>query len=200
MKVDLQEIDELLHNSNLSEVAKAVGIPYRTLQAWKRGENKWWADTQDKLTKLQNYANMEENTMENKIKGLIAQGLEVVSKSAEEDMNAFGDWPQIFKELDIEVDESFEVDGREFVEGDEVYVSVPKSELRVERLTEVQANPRIGNYDLYFQFSEFGVWFQCPDPESELDTTMSDTWFDDNFEWVAEQIRAAGNQDFNTIF
>lgn len=57
MKVDLQEIDELLHNSNLSEVAKAVGIPYRTLQAWKLGENKWWADTQDKLTKLQNYVN-----------------------------------------------------------------------------------------------------------------------------------------------
>lgn len=59
MKVDLQEIDELLHNSNLSEVARAVGIPYRTLQAWKLGENKWWADTQDKLTKLQNYVNDE---------------------------------------------------------------------------------------------------------------------------------------------
>ena len=59
MKVDLQEIDELLHNSNLSEVARAVGIPYRTLQAWKRGENKWWTDTQDKLTKLQNYVNAE---------------------------------------------------------------------------------------------------------------------------------------------
>ena len=59
MKVDLQEIDELLHNSNLSEVARAVRIPYRTLQAWKRGENKWWTDTQDKLTKLQNYVNAE---------------------------------------------------------------------------------------------------------------------------------------------
>jgi len=59
MKVDLKEIDKLLNESNLSEVARAVGIPYRTLQAWKRGENKWWTDTQDKLTKLQNYVNDE---------------------------------------------------------------------------------------------------------------------------------------------
>lgn len=59
MKVDLKEIDKLLNESNLSEVARAVGIPYRTLQAWKLGENKWWADTQDKLTKLQNYVNDE---------------------------------------------------------------------------------------------------------------------------------------------
>lgn len=65
MKVDLDKIDELLQNSNLSEVAKAVGIPYRTLQAWKRGENKWWADTQDKLTKLQNHINLEELKMKN---------------------------------------------------------------------------------------------------------------------------------------
>lgn len=63
MKIDLNKIDELLNNSNLSEVAKAVGIPYRTLQAWKRGENKWWVDTQDKLTKLQNHINMEELKM-----------------------------------------------------------------------------------------------------------------------------------------
>lgn len=59
MKVDLKEIDKLLNESNLSEVSRAVGIPYRTLQAWKLGENKWWADTQDKLTKLQNYVNDE---------------------------------------------------------------------------------------------------------------------------------------------
>lgn len=63
MIVDLKEIDKLLNESNLSEVARAVGIPYRTLQAWKLGENKWWADTQDKLTKLQNYVNTEENKM-----------------------------------------------------------------------------------------------------------------------------------------
>jgi len=65
MKIDLKEIDELLHNSNLSEVAKAVGIPYRTLQAWKLGENKWWSDTQSKLTALQNYIDTEDNKMEN---------------------------------------------------------------------------------------------------------------------------------------
>ena len=63
MKIDLEAIDNLLKESNLSEVAKAVGIPYRTLQAWKRGENKWWSDTQDKLTRLQNHINMEENKM-----------------------------------------------------------------------------------------------------------------------------------------
>lgn len=65
MKVDLNKIDELLNNSNLNEVAKAVGIPYRTLQAWKRSENKWWTDTQDKLTRLQNHINMEEMKMKN---------------------------------------------------------------------------------------------------------------------------------------
>lgn len=65
MKVDLNKVDELLNNSNLSEVAKAVGIPYRTLQAWKRGENKWWDDTQSKLTALQNYINTEGNKVEN---------------------------------------------------------------------------------------------------------------------------------------
>ena len=63
MKIDLEAIDNLLKESNLSEVAKAVGIPYRTLQAWKLGENKWWKDTQDKLTKLQNHINVEGNTM-----------------------------------------------------------------------------------------------------------------------------------------
>ena len=45
-------VDKLLNESNLSEVARAVGIHYRTLQAWKRGENKWWTDTQEKLNKV----------------------------------------------------------------------------------------------------------------------------------------------------
>jgi len=65
MIVNLDEIKELLLNGNLSEVARETGLKYRTLQSYKLKENKWLADTIDKLEKLQTYINVEELKMKN---------------------------------------------------------------------------------------------------------------------------------------
>ena len=65
MIVNLDEIKELLLNGNMSDVARETGLKYRTLQSYKLKENKWLADTIDKLEKLQTYINVEELKMKN---------------------------------------------------------------------------------------------------------------------------------------
>lgn len=65
MIVNLDAIKELILKGNLSEVARETGLKYRTLQSYKLEENKWLADTIDKLERLQTYINMEELKMKN---------------------------------------------------------------------------------------------------------------------------------------
>lgn len=63
MKIDFKQIKDLLQNGNLAEVARETGIAYRTLQDWKLENNKWLQQAEERLTKIQNYINMEENKM-----------------------------------------------------------------------------------------------------------------------------------------
>ena len=109
MKVDLNKIDELLQNSNLSEVARAVGIPYRTLQAWKRGENKWWADTQEKLTKLQNHINLEELKMK-ETNGLELSKLLTEAKNQGADFKVLETSVQGLRGIYVELDKTVSYD------------------------------------------------------------------------------------------
>ena len=59
MKIDFEEIKNLLAKGNLSEASRQTGIAYRTLQDWKLENNKWLVEAEERLSKLQNY--IEEN-------------------------------------------------------------------------------------------------------------------------------------------
>lgn len=66
MEINLEEIRRLIDNGNLSEVSRVTGIPRRTLQDWKLGNNKWLDDVVIRLTKLQNF--IENNKGEEEMK------------------------------------------------------------------------------------------------------------------------------------
>ena len=55
MKIDLKEIEKLLREGNLSDVARETGIPRRTLQDWKLGHSPWFEEMKERLGKMQNY-------------------------------------------------------------------------------------------------------------------------------------------------
>ena len=63
MKIDFEEIKNLLAKGNLSEVSRQTGIAYRTLQDWKLENNKWLVEAEERLSKLQTYINKGENKM-----------------------------------------------------------------------------------------------------------------------------------------
>lgn len=65
MNINLDEIKDLIHTGNLSDVERMTGIPRRTLQDWKLGKNNWLIEMENRLTKLQKYINKgkEENEM-----------------------------------------------------------------------------------------------------------------------------------------
>lgn len=66
MEINLEEIRRLIDNGNLAEVSRVTGIPRRTLQDWKLGNNKWLDDVVIRLTKLQNF--IENNKGEEEMK------------------------------------------------------------------------------------------------------------------------------------
>lgn len=63
MKIDFNEIKNLLAKGNLSEVSRQTGIAYRTLQDWKLENNKWLVEAEERLSKLQTYINKGEKKM-----------------------------------------------------------------------------------------------------------------------------------------
>lgn len=64
MIIDFEQITELLQNENLSDIAQKTGISYETLQEWKTGKNNWLEQAEERLTKIQNYINVEEKKIE----------------------------------------------------------------------------------------------------------------------------------------
>lgn len=64
MIIDFEQITELLQNKNLSDIAQETGISYETLQEWKTGKNNWLEQVEERLTKIQNYINVEEKKIE----------------------------------------------------------------------------------------------------------------------------------------
>lgn len=57
MIIDLEEIEKLIQEGNLSEVSRKTGIPRRTIQDWKLGKNSWFEDVKERLEALQSYIN-----------------------------------------------------------------------------------------------------------------------------------------------
>lgn len=60
MIIDLEEIEKLIKEGNLSDVSRVTGIPRRTLQDWKLGHSPWLEEMKERLTKLQGYIDEKE--------------------------------------------------------------------------------------------------------------------------------------------
>lgn len=57
MKIDLNLIEDCIKTSNLSELSRETGIPYRTLQDWRLEKNNRLKQTIERLTRIQEYIN-----------------------------------------------------------------------------------------------------------------------------------------------
>lgn len=55
MKINFNEINDLLQKGNLAEISRETGIAYRTLQDWKLGNNKWLQQAEERLATIQKY-------------------------------------------------------------------------------------------------------------------------------------------------
>lgn len=53
MNINMKQIKNLIQHGKLTEISELTDIPYRTLQNWRSGANKWLEDTENKLTALQ---------------------------------------------------------------------------------------------------------------------------------------------------
>jgi len=63
MLINLNDIKNLISEGNLSDISRKTGIPRRTLQDWKLGNNDWLLAVENRLAKLQMYIKLEENKM-----------------------------------------------------------------------------------------------------------------------------------------
>lgn len=109
MKIDFDEIKELIANGNLADIVRETKIPRRTLENYKYKTNKSFEKMEETLTALQKYINQEENKMVYLITGFVKY------KNGNEDIREFDfvEYPETLDEVLDDIDKDiFDVSGR----------------------------------------------------------------------------------------
>lgn len=109
MKIDFDEIKELIANGNLADIVRETKIPRRTLENYKYKTNKSFEKMEETLTALQKYINQEENKMVYLITGFVKY------KNGNEDIREFYfvEYPETLDEVLDDIDKDiFDVSGR----------------------------------------------------------------------------------------
>lgn len=93
--INLTDIENYIKNGNLAELSRETSIPYRTLENWKAGNNKWFTDVIDRMTKIQKFLDRikGENDMKNE------QILKEVEKVLKENEISFVNGIETIEEL-----------------------------------------------------------------------------------------------------
>lgn len=63
MKINFEEIRDVVNNGNLRELSRQTDIPLRTLEDWRYGNSKALDQMEERLTKIQKYINKENEKM-----------------------------------------------------------------------------------------------------------------------------------------